>query len=105
MDSMDPDNYFVFNAKFPRSKIYVEVHDDILSILNFETRFSSSAALQIQWWVPTVGLLEYRIRWYVRRHGFGSSLRPGTPLNSPCKLASGVLSWSLTLFLDWLTFT
>ena len=55
---MDPDNYFVFNAKFPRSKIYVEVHDDILSILNFETRFSSSAALQIQWWVPTVGLLE-----------------------------------------------
>ena len=24
-------------------------------------------------------------------------LRPGTPLNSPCKLASSVLSWSWTL--------
>ena len=30
-------------------------------------------------------------------HCFGCSLRPGTPLNSPWKMASSVLSWLLTL--------
>ena len=33
------------------------------------------------------------IRSYVRGHCFGCSLWPGTPLNSPCTLASSVLSW------------
>ena len=30
-------------------------------------------------------LLEYWIRSHVRGHWFGCSLRPGTPLNSPCQ--------------------
>ena len=47
-------SYFVFNPKDSRSKIYLEVYDGIVSILNLETRCSSSAASQIQWWVPTV---------------------------------------------------
>ena len=91
---MDWDSYFVFNPKDSRSKIYVEVYDGIVSILNLETRCSSSAASQIQWWVPTVlffswdffwrsGLLENWIRSYVPGHFFGCSLRPGTLLNSP----------------------
>ena len=50
MDFMYWDNYFVFNPKDPRLKIYVEVYDGIVSILNFETHCSSSAASQIQWW-------------------------------------------------------
>ena len=54
MDFMDWGSYFVFNPKDPTLKNYVEVYDDIVSILNFETRCSSSAASQIQWWVPTV---------------------------------------------------
>ena len=100
MDFMVWDSYFVFNPKDSRSKIYVEVYDGIVLILNLETHCSSSAALQIQWWVPTVlfffwdffwrsGLLEYWIQLY--------ALWPGTQLNSPCKLASSVFSWSLTL--------
>ena len=51
MDFMVWDSYFVFN---PRSKIYVEVYDGIVLILNLETLSSSSAASQIQWWVPAV---------------------------------------------------
>ena len=54
MDFMDWDSYLVFNLKNSRSKVYVEVYDGIVSILNLETRCSSSAASQIQWWVPTV---------------------------------------------------
>ena len=54
MDFMDWDSYFVFHPKDLRSKIYVEVYDGIVSIVNLETRCSSSAASQIQWWVPTV---------------------------------------------------
>ena len=50
MDLMDWDSYFVFNPKDSRSKFYVEVNDGIVSILNLETRCSSSAASQIQWW-------------------------------------------------------
>ena len=49
--SMDWDSHFVFTCDDPRSKIYVEVYDGIVSILIFETRCSSSDALQIQWWV------------------------------------------------------
>ena len=37
-----------------RSKFYVVVYDGIVSNLNWETRCSSSAASQIQWWVPTM---------------------------------------------------
>ena len=48
---MDWDSHFVFTCDDPRSKIYVEVYDGIVSILIFETRCSSSDALQIQWWV------------------------------------------------------
>ena len=44
----------------------------------------------------TLFKLEYWIRSCIRGHCFGCSLRPATPLNSPCKLASSVLSWSLT---------
>ena len=44
MDFMDWDSYFVFNPKDPTSKIYVEVDDGIVSILNLETCCSSSAA-------------------------------------------------------------
>ena len=43
MDFMDWDNYFVFYPKDSRSKSYVEVYNDIVSILNFESRCSSSA--------------------------------------------------------------
>ena len=35
-------------------KVYFEVYDVTVSNLNLETRCSSSAASQIQWWVPTV---------------------------------------------------
>ena len=45
--------YFVFNPKDSRLKNHFEVYDSIVSILNLETRYSSSAALQIQW-VQTV---------------------------------------------------
>ena len=47
---------FVFNHNDQRLKMYVEVYDGIVSILNFERHSSSSAALQIQWWSlgPTV---------------------------------------------------
>ena len=45
---MDWDSYFVFNPKDPRLNICVEVYDGLVSILNFETRCSSSAASQIQ---------------------------------------------------------
>ena len=48
---MDWDSHFVFTRDDPRSKIYVEVYDGIVSILIFETRCSSLDALQIQWWV------------------------------------------------------
>ena len=68
MDFMYWDNYFVFNPKDPRLKIYVEVYDGIVSILNFETHCSSSAASQIQWWsrfLRRSGLKEYWIRLYV----------------------------------------
>ena len=41
---MDWDSYFVFSPKDSRSKVYVEVYDGIVSILNLETRCSSSAA-------------------------------------------------------------
>ena len=51
---MDRDSYFVFNPKDSKSKFYVEVYDGIVSILNSETRCSSSDASQIRWWVPTV---------------------------------------------------
>ena len=51
MDFMDWDSYLVFNLKDSRSKVYVEVYDGIVSILNLETRCSSSAASQIQCWV------------------------------------------------------
>ena len=105
MDFMDWDSHFVFNPKDSRSKIYVEVYDGIVSILNLETRCSSSAASQIQWWVPTVlfffwdffwrsGLLEYWIQSYVRGHCFGCSLRHGMPFNSPCKLANFTWIWT-----------
>ena len=132
MDFVDWDSYFVFNPKDSRLKIYVfdrwtlwigivilsliqKIQDwkfmlrfIIVSVLNLETRCSSSAASQIQWWVQTVlfffsdffwrsGLLKYWILSYVQGHCFGCSLRPGMQLNSPCKLASPVLSWSLTL--------
>ena len=53
IDFVDWDRYFVFHPKDPRLKIYREVCDDILSILNFETCCSSLAALKILWWVPT----------------------------------------------------
>ena len=53
-DFMDWDSFFVFNLKDPRLKIYLEVYDNIVSILVCETRCSSSAASQIRWWVPTV---------------------------------------------------
>ena len=51
---MDWDTYFVFNPKDSRLKNCVEVYDGTVSILNSETRCSSLAASQIQWWVPTV---------------------------------------------------
>ena len=54
MDFLDLDSHFVFNPKDSKLKIYVEVYDGIVSILNLEMHCSSSAALQIQWWVPTV---------------------------------------------------
>ena len=80
----------VLNPEDPRLNSFVGVYDGTVSILNFEARCSSSAASQIQWWVPTVlfffrdffwrsGLLEYWIRSYVRGHCFGCSLRPGMP--------------------------
>ena len=109
MDFMDWVSYFVFNPKDSRSKFYVEVYDGIVSILNLETRWSSSAAFSVVGPDSAVlllrfavlllrsGLLEYWIRSYVWEHFFGCSLRPGMPLNSPCKLASSVLSWSSTL--------
>ena len=50
----DWDSCFVIHPKGQRLKIYVEVYDDIVSILNFESHCSSSAASQTQWWVPTV---------------------------------------------------
>ena len=37
MDFMVWDSYFVFNPKDSRSKIYVEVYDGIVLILNLET--------------------------------------------------------------------
>ena len=49
MDFMHWDTYFVFNPKDSRSKIYVEVYDGVVPILNLETRCSSSATSQIQW--------------------------------------------------------
>ena len=100
--------FFVFNPKDQRLK---NLCWSIWSYyVNFETRCSSLDASLIEWWVPTVllffwdffwrsGLSEYWIRSYVRRHCFGCSPRLGTPSNSPCKLASAVLSWSLTLCL------
>ena len=45
--------FLVFNPKDPRLKIYVEVYDGIVLILNLEICCASSAASQIQWWVPT----------------------------------------------------
>ena len=42
------------NSADPGLEIYVVVCDGLVSILNFETCCSSSAAWQIQWWVPTV---------------------------------------------------
>ena len=48
---------FVHNFEFPRMKNYVEDFYGVVSILNFETRCSSSAASQIQWWVRTVLLV------------------------------------------------
>ena len=60
MDFMDWDSYFVFHPKDLRSKIYVEVYDGIVSIVNLETRCSSSAASQIQWWAT---LLSRYYRW------------------------------------------
>ena len=56
----------LFNPKDSRSKIYVEVWDDIVSILNLEMRCMSSAALHIQCWVPTVLFFEntgYNLAW------------------------------------------
>ena len=101
---------FVFNPNDQRLKMYVEVYDGIVSILNFERHSSSSAALQIQWWSlgPTVlsffwdffwrsGLSESWIQSYVLGYCFGCSLRPGTPINSPWNSASSVLLLSLTL--------
>ena len=43
MDFLDWDNYVVFYHKDSRSKIYVEVYDDSVSILTFESLCSSSA--------------------------------------------------------------
>ena len=94
MDILDWDSYFVFNPRDPRLKIYVEVDNGIVLILNFEMCCSRLAASQIQWWVPTVlfffwnfflrsGLLEYWKWSYVQGHFFGSLLL-GTQLNSPC---------------------
>ena len=93
------DSYFVFIPKDPRSKIYVEVYDGIVLIWIWKR---VAQALQIQWWVRTVmfffwdflgrsGLLENWIQPYIRRHCCSCSLRPGTLLNSPCKLASSPL--------------
>ena len=110
MDFMDWDSYFVFNPKNLRLKFMLGVYDGIdgiVSNLNFETRCLKSAASLIQWWVQAVlfffldffwrsGMLEYWIRSCVWGHWFGCS-PPGTPLNSPWKLASSVLSWSMTL--------
>ena len=93
-------NYFVFKHKDPRSKIYVEVYDDIVWILMFETLLADSMVLQtVLFWdfFWRSGLLEYWIRLYVLGHFFGCSLWPGMPLNSPWKLASSVPSSSLTL--------
>ena len=54
MDFTDWDSYFVLYPKDSRSIIYVEVFDGVVSILNLESHCSSSAASQIQWWVPTM---------------------------------------------------
>ena len=43
-----------FIQKDSRSKIYVEIYDGIVSVLNFETCCLSSAASQFPWWFPTV---------------------------------------------------
>ena len=97
MDFMDWDSHFVFNPIDLRLKIDVEVYDGIVSILNLKTRCSNSAASLFQWWVPAVLFFFWdmivcsgtsEIWSYVRGHCFGCSLLPGTPLNSPCKLAS-----------------
>ena len=44
MDLVDWDSYFVFNPKDSRLKIYVEVYDGIVLILNLETHWSCWAA-------------------------------------------------------------
>ena len=54
MDFLDLDSHFVFNPKDSKLKFFVEVYDGTVSILNLEMHCSSSAASQIQWWVPTV---------------------------------------------------
>ena len=48
MGFTDWGSYVVFHPKDPRLKIHVEVYDDIVWILNFETHCSSSAASEIQ---------------------------------------------------------
>ena len=42
---MERDSYFVFNPKDSRSKIYVEIYNGFVSILNLETHFSSSDSM------------------------------------------------------------
>ena len=48
MDFMDWDNHIFFNPKDSKSEKLVVVYDNIVSILNFETRYSILAASQIQ---------------------------------------------------------
>ena len=92
-------------ARIQRLKIHVGVYDVLESILNLEMRSSNSAL----WWFndrfrhAALLMLCLLKTWSVRilecvlGYCFGCSLQPGTPLNSPWKLASSVLSWSLTL--------
>ena len=46
---MDWGYYLVFDPQDPRLEIYAVVYDGTVSILNSETRCSSSTASQLQW--------------------------------------------------------
>ena len=104
---MDRDSYSVFNPKDPRLKMYVKLFDGIVLSLNLGTCCSSltytdsmvgaySAVLRLRFLLMlwSVRILDTK---YVLEYCFGCSLPPGMQLNSPCKLASSVLLWSLTL--------
>ena len=53
INSVDCDNYFVFNSTNSKIEINAGVYEVPVSILNLELPFSNSAASLVQRWVQT----------------------------------------------------